>query len=136
MYTAIPECVPLSRVQKNSSCKKELFCINLKYFFYFFSSTFFLNLLVKSKEIGVAMNSDEYVPTMIPTNKAKMNPLIDAPPKMNIANNTTMVDNEVLNVRRSVEFNASFTTCSSSRFGYNLRYSRIRSNTTTVSLMV
>ena len=23
----------LSRVQKNSSCKKELFCINLKYFF-------------------------------------------------------------------------------------------------------
>ena len=36
-----------------------------------------------------------------------MNPLIDAPPKMNIANNTTMVDNEVLNVRRSVEFNAS-----------------------------
>ena len=108
----------------------------LEIFFYFFSSTFFLNLLVKSKEIGVAMNSDEYVPTMIPTNKAKMNPLIDAPPKMNIANNTTMVDNEVLNVRRSVEFNASFTTCSSSRFGYNLRYSRIRSNTTTVSLMV
>ena len=136
MYTAIPECVPLSRVQKNSSCKKELFCINLKYFFYFFSSTFFLNLLVKSKEIGVAMNSDEYVPTMIPTNKAKMNPLIDAPPKMTIANNTTMVDNEVLNVRRNVEFNASFTTCSSSRFGYSLRYSRIRSNTTTVSLMV
>ena len=76
----------------------------LEIFFYFFSSTFFLNLLVKSKEIGVAMNSDEYVPTMIPTNKAKMNPLIDAPPKMNIANNTTMVDNEVLNVRRSVEF--------------------------------
>ena len=103
---------------------------------YFFSSAFFLNLLAKSKEIGVAMNSDEYVPTMIPTNKAKMNPLIDAPPKMNIANNTTMVDNEVLNVRRSVEFNASFTTCSSSRFGYSLRYSRIRSNTTTVSLMV
>ena len=53
------------------------------------------------------MNSDEYVPTMIPTNKAKMNPLIEAPPKMNIANNTTMVDNEVLNVRRNVEFNAS-----------------------------
>ena len=78
----------------------------LEIFFYFFSSTFFLNLLVKSKEIGVAMNSDEYVPTMIPTNKAKMNPLIEAPPKMNIANNTTMVDNEVLNVRRNVEFNA------------------------------
>ena len=75
----------------------------LEIFFYFFSSTFFLNLLVKSKEIGVAMNSDEYVPTMIPTNKAKMNPLIEAPPKTNIANNTTMVDNEVLNVRRNVE---------------------------------
>lgn len=64
----------------------------MKYFF-ISSSTFFLNLLVKSKEIGVAMNSDEYVPTMIPTNKAKMNPLIEAPPpKTNIANNTTMVE--------------------------------------------
>ena len=71
----------------------------LEIFFYFFSSTFFLNLLVKSKEIGVAMNSDEYVPTMIPTNKAKMNPLIEAPPKMNIANNTTMVvDNQQIAV--------------------------------------
>lgn len=61
----------LSRVQKNSSFLQELFLYKLEIFFYFFSSTFFLNLLVKSKEIGVAMNSDEYVPTMIPTNKAE-----------------------------------------------------------------
>lgn len=106
----------IMEMEKQPDLRSGCFCID-EIFDYFFSPAFFLNALVKSNDTGVAMNSDEYVPTTIPTNKAKMNPLIDAPPKMNIANNTTIVDNEVLNVRRNVEFNASLTTCSSSRFG-------------------
>jgi hypothetical protein len=34
-----------------------------------------------STKTGVAINNEEYVPTMIPTNIAKINPLIDSPPK-------------------------------------------------------
>ncbi len=81
------------------------------------------------------MNNEEYVPTMIPINKAKTNPLMEVPPKIKIASNTTNVDSEVLKVRRSVEFKAAFVFALSSRFGYRLWYSRIRSNTTTVSLI-
>jgi hypothetical protein len=33
-----------------------------------------------STKTGVAINNEEYVP-MIPTNIAKINPLIDSPPK-------------------------------------------------------
>jgi hypothetical protein len=43
---------------------------------------------------GVAINRDEYVPTTIPTNIAKINPLID-PPKINIINNTKIIVNDV-----------------------------------------
>ena len=75
------------------------------------------NLRLKSKESGVAMNTEAYVPTAIPTNRAKTKPLMDEPPKMKMASNTTKVDNEVLNVRRNVEFNAEFVVSIISRFG-------------------
>ena len=47
----------------------------------------------------------------------KVKSQLEVPPKMKIANNTTKVDKEVLNVRRNVEFNAASVTSRSSRFG-------------------
>ena len=81
------------------------------------------------------MNSVEYVPTHTPNRRANTNPRIDAPPKMKIATNVTIVDNDVLNVRRNVEFKAASVVLVKSRFGYRPMYSRILSNTTTVSLI-
>ncbi len=60
---------------------------------------------------------------------------MEVPPKIKMANNTTKVEREVLKVRRKVEFNAASVLDLSSRLGYRRWYSRIRSNTTTVSLM-
>ena len=58
----------------------------------------------KSIRIGVATQSEEYVPMITPTNKAKRNPLIEGPPKMNIINTTTNNIMEVLKVRLKVVF--------------------------------
>ena len=41
---------------------------------------------------------------------------------MKIATNVTIVDNDVLNVLRNVEFNAAFVVDVSSRFGYRPMY--------------
>ena len=62
--------------------------------------------LVKSTRRGVATNIDEYVPTKIPIINANMNPLIAAPPKIKMINNTTNVVIEVLIVLDKVEFKA------------------------------
>ena len=58
---------------------------------------------------GVAINSEEYVPTKTPTIKANIKPLIASPPKMKIANKTTSVVNEVLMVLLNVLFKAPLT---------------------------
>ena len=58
---------------------------------------------------GVAINSEEYVPTKTPTIKANIKPLIASPPKMKIANKTTSVVNEVLMVLLKVLFKAPLT---------------------------
>lgn len=68
-----------------------------------FSSNF--TFFDRSTNNGVAMNNDEYVPTITPTIKAKMNPLIAAPPNMKMINNTMKVVIDVLIVRDNVEFN-------------------------------
>ena len=65
-----------------------------------------LIFLVKSTRSGVATNIDEYVPTNIPIIKAKINPLIAAPPKIKMINSTTKVVIEVLIVLDKVAFKA------------------------------
>jgi hypothetical protein len=59
----------------------------------FFSTLFYL-LEIVSTRTGVAINNEEYVPTMIPTNIANINPLIDSPPKTNMKKTTIIVDDD------------------------------------------
>ena len=56
---------------------------------------------------GVAINKDEYVPTITPKLK-HTKPLITSPPKINIRR-TTIVVKEVFTVLLKVLFNALFT---------------------------
>ena len=58
---------------------------------------------------GVAINSEEYVPTITPTISANINPRIASPPKIKMANNTTSVVKEVLMVLLNVLLSALFT---------------------------
>ena len=67
------------------------------------------NFLDVSYIIGDAMNNDEYVPTITPTIKANINPLIESPPNKKIDNNTTNVVIEVLMVLPNVLLKALFT---------------------------
>ena len=67
--------------------------------------------MYESNIIGVAINTDEYVPTITPIIKANINPLIDSPPKINIAVSTIRVVSEVFNVLLKVEFRAKLTVC-------------------------
>jgi hypothetical protein len=53
--------------------------------------------------MGVATNTEEYVPIITPNNKAKINPRKFSPPKMNIANKVTIVVADVFIVRDNVE---------------------------------
>jgi hypothetical protein len=55
--------------------------------------------------IGDATNNEEYVPTITPTIKANINPLITSPPKRKITSNTKNVVKDVLIVLLNVEFN-------------------------------
>ena len=58
---------------------------------------------------GVAIKTEEYVPTSTPIIKANINPLIDSPPKRKIESSTTKVVNEVFKVLLNVLFNAPLT---------------------------
>ena len=97
-----------------------------------YSALFFFK---NSKAIGAETKIEEYVPTKIPTNKAKVNPRIESPPKMKMANNTTSVDIDVLKVRRKVLLIALSILVLRSRFGCKPTNSRMRSKIITVSLM-
>ena len=82
------------------------------------------------------MKIELYVPTTTPTIKANTKPLMLSPPKRKMVNNTTNVESEVLMVRLNVLLSALFISSSSPfLLPYNPTYSRIRSNTTTVSLI-
>ncbi len=59
----------------------------------------------KSIKIGVATQSDEYVPITTPTSKANKNPLMAGPPKINMIRTTTNKIIEVLKVLLKVVFN-------------------------------
>ena len=61
--------------------------------------------LEKSIKIGVATQSDEYVPITTPTSKANKNPLMAGPPKINMIKTTTNKIIEVLKVLLKVVFN-------------------------------
>ncbi|GIS00318.1 MAG: hypothetical protein CM15mP102_11380 [Flavobacteriales bacterium] len=89
--------------------------------------------MYESNIIGVAINTDEYVPTITPIINANINPLIDSPPKINIAVSTIRVVSEVFKVLLNVLLRAVFTVVSLSQDECILKNSRILSNTTTVS---
>ena len=58
---------------------------------------------------------------------------MDSPPKMKMAKSTTKVVNEVFKVLLMVLFTAALMTLDNFQLGFSLKYSRMRSNTTTVS---
>ncbi len=60
--------------------------------------------------IGVATNNDEYVPTATPIIRANINPLIESPPNIKIANITNNVVKDVFIVLPKVELKALSTT--------------------------
>ena len=78
------------------------------------------------------MNSEEYVPTTTPIISANINPRITSPPNKKITSKTKNVVNEVFMVRLNVLFKAALTISSREPDLYP-KYSRILSNTTTVS---
>ena len=84
--------------------------------------------------IGVAINTEEYVPTNTPIINANNNPLSESAPNKNIANNTTNVVKEVFNVLLKVLFKAVLTVRSNYQLVCSFKNSLILSNTTTVSL--
>ena len=100
---------------------------------FFFNASAAFPFLTKSNMIGVAINKDEYVPTTTPMIKANINPLIESPPKIKIANNTTKVVKDVFNVRLKVLLNEVSITLLNGQSVCSLKNSRILSNTTTVS---
>ena len=83
--------------------------------------------------MGVATNKDEYVPTITPTIKANIKPLIESPPKKKMANNTIKVVIEVFKVLPIVLFKAVFTIFSKGHPLCVFANSRILSKITTVS---
>ncbi len=65
---------------------------------------------MKSTTIGVATQTDEYVPTATPTSNANVNPLSPSPPNTNKIKITNNVVSEVINVLLSVELIALLIT--------------------------
>jgi len=74
-----------------------------------------------------------YVPTMTPQIIAKTNPRITSPPSTNSEINASNVVKDVMNVRLKVSLIDRFRTSFKSFALYLRRFSRTRSNTTTVS---
>src|SRR5258708_67754 len=60
------------------------------------------NQLCQNRTIGLAMNTDEYVPMMMPTTSANENPCSTAPPNRNRAITVRNVRPDVMMVRLSV----------------------------------
>src|ERR1700712_4194471 len=104
---------------------------------YSLKDTYLRSFLPKSTITGVATHIDEYVPKHTPINNANEKPRITSPPKMNNTTNTNITVNAVIMVRLKVLLIAwLITSLGLSVFEWcRLRNSRIRSNTTTVSLI-
>ena len=87
------------------------------------------------KAMGAAMKIDESVPKMTPRLMAKAKLWMLSPPKNKMQSNTISVENDVLMVRANVWLILSLNKLRKSCLGCNFMFSRIRSNTTTLSLM-
>ena len=87
------------------------------------------------KAMGAAMKIDDSVPKITPRLIAKAKLWMLSPPKNKIQSNTISVENEVLMVRANVWLILSLNRLRKSCLGCNFMFSRIRSNTTTLSLM-
>ena len=77
---------------------------------------------------------EEYVPINTPSISAKLKPRINSPPNINKANNTNSVVNEVMIVLPRVWLRERFTISIGSKTLSVLKFSRILSETTIVSL--
>ena len=92
-----------------------------------------LNLLSQAKIIGLATNTEEYVPTTTPIIRAKAKSCMTPPPRTNNANTTTSVVVDVRIVLLRVSLMLAFMTSSKLRLRKRLRFSLILSKTTMVS---
>ena len=87
------------------------------------------------KAIGAATKIDDRVPTMTPRLIANEKLRILSPPKKKIHNNTIKVEVDVLMVLVRVWLILSLNNVLKSCFWCSCMFSRIRSNTTTLSLI-
>ena len=81
------------------------------------------------------MKMEESVPNTTPRIIANEKLRMLSPPRKKIHSNTSNVENEVLRVRAKVSLSDLLNIVCKSALRYNPRFSRIRSNTTTLSLM-
>ena len=81
------------------------------------------------------MKIDDRVPNTTPSIIANENERMESPPRKKIQSNTINVDTEVLTVRARVWLIEVLKVVCVSHFGCILRFSRIRSKTTTLSLI-
>ena len=91
-------------------------------------------LFSQIRRMGLATNMEEYVPTMIPTIRAKAKSWITPPPRKKRARTTIRVVEEVRIVRLRVSFMLIFMVCSKDRLRKRREFSRILSKTIIVSL--
>jgi hypothetical protein len=99
------------------------------------SYTFFC--FVRSKSIGDAIQTEEYVPTIVPNIRARVNHLSDSGPKKNIATSTIKTVNDVKRDRRIVSWIERSIRGERPSFLFVLscRLDLIRSRTTIVSFI-
>src|SRR5699024_7958762 len=90
---------------------------------------------MQSYMMGLATKMEEYVPTVTPMINENMNPRMASVPKKKMATNTRKVVMAVLMVRLSVLLIDALTFLRIPQLGCTPKYSRIRSKTTTVSLI-
>lgn len=79
---------------------------------YFFSFT-----LCQTTKRGTALKGEEYVPEMVPINKAKTNHLIVVPPKRKRASNIKIIVRELFNDLDIVSVTALLAKSSKSALG-------------------
>ena len=86
------------------------------------------------KTIGAAINTDELVPITMPNNIGNAKLATALPPATAIGINAKNVVTEVNTVRVNVDVILSLSNCNIGLSGVSRRFSRTRSNTTTLSL--
>lgn len=119
------------------------------YYYLFFSEQHFIYALatavassvslmrrpITRKAMGEATKIDDNVPITTPRLIAKAKLRMLSPPRKRMQSNTINVESDVLMVRAKVWLIESLKSDCSSALGCKPRFSRIRSNTTTLSLI-